>query len=49
MGTDVVTAITTVASDVTTDMSGVLVAALSVFALQWGIRKVIKFFKAASN
>lgn len=44
----VVTAITSTATDVTGQMNGVLAAALGIFALQWGIRKVIRFFKSAS-
>lgn len=49
MGSEIVTALTATATDVTGDMTGVLTAALGVFALSWGIRKVIRFFKAASN
>lgn len=45
----IVSALTTTAGDVTADMSGVLPAALTVFALGWGIRKVMKFFKTAAN
>lgn len=47
--TSIVSALTSTASDVTGQMTGVLSAALGIFALQWGIRKTVRFFKSASN
>jgi MFS-type transporter involved in bile tolerance (Atg22 family) len=43
------TAITSAAGDVTGFMTTVLPIALGVFALQWGVRKGIKFFKSSAN
>jgi len=43
------TALTSTAADVTGTMGKVLVVALSVFALNWGVRKVLSFFKTATN
>lgn len=48
-GTAIVTALTAAAKTVTGDMTAVLPVALGVFALGWGIRKVMRFFKTASN
>lgn len=49
MVTAITDGITTAAGDVTTLMLGVIPVALGVFALQWGVRKGIKFFKSAAN
>ena len=45
----VVTALTTTASSVTGLLTDVLPIALGIFALQWGVRKGIKFFKSSAN
>lgn len=45
----VVTAMTTAAGDVTGLMTDLLPIALGIFALQWGVRKGIKFFKSSAN
>lgn len=45
----VVTAITSAAGDVTGLMTDILPIALGIFALQWGVRKGIKFFRSAAN
>ena len=45
----VVTAMTTAAGSVTGLLTDLLPIALGVFALQWGVRKGIKFFKSSAN
>ena len=45
----VVTALTSAAGQVTGLLTDVLPIALGIFAIQWGVRKGIKFFKSASN
>lgn len=46
--TAVVAAMTTAATDTTGLMLKLLVPALGIFALQFGIRKGLRFFKSAS-
>lgn len=45
----VTTAVQTAADNVIGVMTDLLPIALGVFALQWGVRKGIRFFKSASN
>lgn len=45
----VLSAMQTAAGDVTGLMTDLLPIALGIFALQWGVRKGIKFFKGAAN
>lgn len=45
----VVPAMTTAAASVTGLITDLLPIALGIFALQWGIRKGIKFFKSSAN
>lgn len=45
----VVPALTTAASSVTGLIVDILPIALGIFALQWGVRKGIKFFKSSAN
>ena len=47
--TEVTTALTSTASDVTGFMTGIVAIGLGIFALQWGVRKGIKFFKSTTN
>lgn len=49
MATSIVTGLTKTATDVTGMMTDLIPVALGVFALQWGIRKGIKFFKSSTN
>lgn len=43
------TEIKTAGTDVTTLLLKILTVALGIFALQWGVRKAMKFFKATTN
>jgi hypothetical protein len=45
----VTTALETASTDVKDTLVAVLPYALGVFALTWGVRKAIRFFKGASN
>lgn len=49
MADAVIAGLTTTASDVTGMMTKLIPIALGIFALQWGIRKGIKFFKSSTN
>lgn len=46
---DVTTGFTAAAADVTGIFIDLLPIALGIFALQWGVRKGIQFFKASAN
>lgn len=48
-GLNVTAAFTTAAGDVIGMFGDILPIALGVFALQWGVRKGITFFKGATN
>jgi hypothetical protein len=45
----VVTSLTAAAGDLTSTLGTIAPIAIGIFALQWGIRKGIKFFRSASN
>lgn len=45
----VVSGLTAAAGDLTKQIGSLAPIAIGVFALQWGIRKGIKFFKSAAN
>lgn len=45
----IVPAMTTAAGSVTGMLTDLLPIALGIFALQWGVRKGIKFFKSSAN
>lgn len=47
--TAVVTAVTEAAADTTGLMLKLLVPALGIFALAWGVKKGMKFFKSSAN
>jgi len=47
--TQVETEMTTAGSDVTGLLLKILGIGLGIFALQWGVRKAMKFFKATTN
>lgn len=47
--TAVETDVKSMAGDVTKVMLSILTVALGIFALQWGVRKAIRFFKSTTN